>query len=61
MFIEPKNINGFQWPNRLGIYMSGNDKWIVPATHDERRYAVNKINEKWKKNKNLFWAAIRRD
>ena len=54
MFIEPKNINGFQWPNRLGIYMSGNDKWIVPATHDERRYAVNKINEKWKKNKTYF-------
>jgi hypothetical protein len=34
--------------------MSGNDKWIVPATHDERRYAVNKINEKWKKNKTYF-------
>jgi hypothetical protein len=54
MFIEPKNINGFQWLNRLAMYMSGNDKWIVPATHDERRYAVNKINEKWKKNKTYF-------
>jgi hypothetical protein len=54
MFIEPKNINGFQWPNRLGIYMSGNDKWIVPASHDERRYAVNAISEKWKKNPAYF-------
>jgi hypothetical protein len=43
MFIEPKNVNGFAWPNRLAMYMSGNDKWIVPASHDERRYAVNKI------------------
>jgi hypothetical protein len=54
MFIEPKNINGFQWVNRLGMYMSGNDKWIVPASHDERRYAVNKINERWKQDKSYF-------
>jgi hypothetical protein len=54
MFIEPKNINGFQWLNRLGMYMAGNDKWIVPASHDERRYAVNKISEKWKKNPEYF-------
>ena len=54
MFIEPKNVNGFQWPNRLGMYMSGNDKWIVPASHDERRYAVNKVSERWKQNKAYF-------
>jgi hypothetical protein len=54
MFIEPKNINGFAWPNRLAMYMSGNDKWIVPASHDERRYAVNRINERWKKNPDYF-------
>jgi hypothetical protein len=34
--------------------MSGNAKWVVPASHDERRYAVNKINEKWKQNKAYF-------
>ena len=54
MFIEPKNVNGFQWPNRLTMFMSGNDKWIVPASHDERRYAVNKVSEKWKQNKSYF-------
>jgi hypothetical protein len=54
MFIEPKNVNGFQWPNRLGIYMSGNDKWIVPASHDERRYAVNKVSERYKQDKSYF-------
>jgi Family of unknown function (DUF5906) len=54
MFIEPKNVNAFQWPNRLTMFMSGNDKWIVPASHDERRYAVNKVNEKWKQNKSYF-------
>jgi len=54
MFIEPKNVNGFLWPNRLAMYMGGNDKWIVPATHDERRYAVNKVSERWKQNKDYF-------
>jgi hypothetical protein len=54
MMIEPKNVNAFQWPNRLGVLMSGNDKWIVPASHDERRYAVNKISERWKQNKDYF-------
>ncbi len=54
MFIEPKNVNGFQWPNHLGMYMSGNDKWIVPASHDERRYAVNKVSERWKQDKTYF-------
>ena len=34
--------------------MSGNDKWIVPASHDERRYAVNRINERWKQDKSYF-------
>jgi hypothetical protein len=54
IMIEPKGINSFQWVNRLGLYMSGNDKWIVPASHDERRYAVNRINEKWKQDKSYF-------
>ena len=34
LMIEPKGINSFQWVNRLGLYMSGNDKWILPASHD---------------------------
>ena len=54
MLIEPKNVDAFQWPNRLGLLMSGNDKWIVPASHDERRYAVNRINERWKQDKSYF-------
>jgi hypothetical protein len=54
MMIEPKNVNAFQWPNHLGILMTGNAKWIVPASHDERRYAVNKVSERWKQNPSYF-------
>jgi hypothetical protein len=54
MMIEPKGINAFPWPNRLGIMMSGNAKWLVPASHDERRYATNRISEKYKQDKGYF-------
>jgi len=40
MTIEPKGIDAFNWANRLGIIQSTNDKWVVPASEDERRYAV---------------------
>jgi hypothetical protein len=52
--IEPKNVNAFPWTNRLGVLMSANAKWVVPASHDERRYAVNNIDERWKQNKTYF-------
>ena len=42
--IEPKGVDAFAWPNRLAIIQSTNDKWIVPATWDERRYAVFEVN-----------------
>jgi hypothetical protein len=54
MMIEPKGINAFPWPNRMSIYMAANEKWVVPASHDERRYAVGNVNEKWKKNWSYF-------
>jgi hypothetical protein len=54
MMIEPKGINAFAWPNRLGIYMAANNKWVVPASHDERRFAVNSVSERWKQNPDYF-------
>jgi hypothetical protein len=54
MFIEPKGVDGFQWPNRLSLYISANPGWVVPASCDERRYAVNNVSEKWKQNKEYF-------
>jgi hypothetical protein len=31
IMIEPKNVNAFAWNNRLGVLMSANAKWVVPA------------------------------
>jgi hypothetical protein len=38
--IEPKGVDLFSVTNNLHVIISGNDEWIVPASGDERRYAV---------------------
>lgn len=52
--IEPKNVNAFMWPNHIGLYMAANAKWVVPASADERRFAVNTVSERWKQNPIYF-------
>jgi hypothetical protein len=46
LVIEPKYIDSFNWRNRLGIIMSANAEWVVPATSDERRFAVFDVSSK---------------
>jgi phage/plasmid primase-like uncharacterized protein len=43
--IEQKFVNAFQAANRLKIVMASNADWVVPATHDERRYFVLDVSE----------------
>jgi hypothetical protein len=38
--IEGKGMDVVFVPNMLHVYMSSNSDWVVPATHDERRYFV---------------------
>jgi hypothetical protein len=33
-------VNAFQVLNALKIIMASNEKWVVPASGNERRYAV---------------------
>lgn len=40
LMIEQKGIDATPWPNYLHVIMSANAEWVVPATHDERRYAM---------------------
>ena len=40
MMIEQKGVDATQWENRLHLLMTANAEWAVPASHDERRYAV---------------------
>lgn len=41
-------------PNRLRLLMAGNEKWQVPATHDERRYLVLEVSDCMQQNTAYF-------
>jgi len=40
LMIEQKGIDAIAWKNRLHVIMAANAEWVVPASHDERRYVV---------------------
>ena len=42
--VEMKGIDAVQQPNYLKIFMATNSDWAVPATKDERRYAVYDVS-----------------
>lgn len=42
--VEPKGLGVFQARNSLHCMILGNDEWLVPASADERRYAVFEVS-----------------
>lgn len=44
--IEPKGMNAFPVKSVLRIFISSNEKWVVPATEDERRFFVLNVSNK---------------
>jgi hypothetical protein len=54
ILIEPKGVDGFPWPNRLSLFVAANEAWFIPASHDERRYAVNNVSEHVKQRGDYF-------
>lgn len=45
LMIEQKGVDATQWRNRLHVIMAANADWVVPASHDERRYAVFDVSD----------------
>lgn len=43
--IEPKGLEVYKVDNLTRVAVIGNERWLVPATEDERRYAVFNIGE----------------
>ena len=52
--IEQKGVDAMQWHNRIHLIMTANAEWVVPASHDERRYAVFNVSEKYMGNEQYF-------
>lgn len=45
LMIEQKGVDAVQWRNAVHLIMAANAEWIVPASHDERRYAVFDVSD----------------
>jgi hypothetical protein len=45
VLIEPKGINPFKVRSVLRLMITSNERWVVPATADERRYFVLDVSD----------------
>ncbi len=45
LVIEQKGIDAVLWENRLHVIMAANADWVVPASHDERRFAMFNVSD----------------
>jgi len=52
--IEHKGKEPFKVDNKTRVAVIGNEDWIVPASHDERRYAVFDVGEGRKQDRAFF-------
>lgn len=54
--IERKGIDGFNMPSVLRLFISANAEWVVPASADERRWAVFEVSDKRRTDEAYFKA-----
>jgi hypothetical protein len=52
--IERKGQEIYEVANLLALAILGNENWLVPASHDERRYFVASVNNNRKQDNNYF-------
>lgn len=52
--IERKGFEPMETRNFMRLVIMGNDSWIVPASMDERRYAVFHVGDGWKQQNARF-------
>lgn len=58
VMIEPKGVNAFPVPSVLRLFISSNERWVIPATEDEGRFFVLNVSEK-RRNDHAYFAALR--
>ena len=54
LLVEPKGINAYPAVNALKIIMASNEPWVVPASGNERRYAVFDVSTKYTQDHGYF-------
>lgn len=58
VMIEPKGMNAFPIPSVLRLFISSNERWVIPATEDEGRFFVLNVSER-RRNDHAYFAALR--
>lgn len=54
LFVNPKNLPGRTVVNYIRSIILSNSDWVVPATHDERRFFVLNVNSEQKDDRTYF-------
>ena len=60
VMIEPKGMNAFPIRSVLRLFISSNERWVVPATEDERRYFVVDVSDKHRRD-HAYFDALRKE
>ena len=58
LMIEPKGVDPFPVRNCLHLIMSSNSSWVVPVSHDARRYFVLSVSDAKKQDHDYFATII---
>lgn len=56
VMIEPKGLNAFPVKSVLRVFISSNERWVVPASDDERRFFVLNVSDKHRRDHEYFKA-----
>ena len=56
LMYEPKGLDAFSGPNRLTVMMASNEKWVVPAAEDDRRFVVFDVSDVHQRDSAYFGA-----
>jgi hypothetical protein len=54
LFIEPKGLDPFEVKNRIHLIMVSNNRWVVPASMDARRFVMFEVAEHRKQDPSWF-------
>lgn len=57
--IEPKGVDSYPAANYSRIVITGQDRWIVEAAKEERRFAIFEIGPGWKQDSEKFSEMLR--
>lgn len=56
IMVERKGVDGYMAPNYTRVLFTSNEEWVVPATMDERRWAVFDVSSCRKEDRAYFGA-----